>query len=193
MTEDRSHGWEAVAEKFMALRSDTGLSIVREWAASFPRGASILDIGAGAGEPVTAALIDAGLAVSAIDASPTMVAAFRRRFPGVDVACEPAELSSFFGRSFDGALAIGLMFLLPADSQRTLIRRVAGALEPGGRLLFSAPRQICTWDDLLTGQPSSSLGVEEYRRVLSNAGLPLIAEHVDEGQNHHYEAQKASG
>ncbi|WP_026381121.1 class I SAM-dependent methyltransferase [Afifella pfennigii] len=192
MIEDTSNGYEAVADAFVAARSSstTGLAIVRKWAASLPRGGSVIDIGCGSGEPVTAALIDAGLAVSAIDASPALVAAFRQRFPDVEVACEPAERSRFFDHSFDGAVAIGLIFLLPESAQRDLIGRVAGALKPGGRFLFTAPRQVCAWDDVLTGRRSSSLGAEEYGRVLAQSELHLIAEHVDEGENHYFEAQK---
>lgn len=190
MPEDMSNGWEAVAKEFMNLRSTTGLATIRKWAASLPRGGSVLDAGAGSGEPLTAALIEEGFDVSAVDASPTMVAAFQRRFPGVEVACEPAERSHFFNRAFDGALAIGLVFLLPEDGQRELIRRLAAALKPGGRLLFSAPRQACVWNDLLTGQPSLSLGADEYRRIAANSGLHLVCEHVDEGENHYYEARK---
>lgn len=190
MPEDTSNGYEAVAEEFMRVRSPHGLAVVRNWAGSLPRGGSVLDIGAGSGEPVTAALIEQGFDVYAIDASPAMVAAFQRRFPGVEVACEPAEHSRFFGRTFDGALAIGLIFLLPEESQRALINKVAGVLNPGGKLLFSAPRQICTWDDLLTGQPSTSLGAEAYHRVLARSGMRLIKEQADEGGTHYYEAQK---
>lgn len=190
MLEDPSSGYDAVAEEFMAVRSDAGRAVVRKWAASLPRACSVVDVGAGYGEPLTSVLIDEGLNVSAIDASPKMVAEFRRRFPGVDVACEPAERSSFFGRTFDAAMAIGLIFLLPADTQRALIRRVAGALEPGGSFLFSAPRQVGTWNDLLTGRTSWSLGAEEYGRILVEAGFRLIDEHVDEGGTHFYEAGK---
>lgn len=191
MPEDMSNGWEAVADEFQHLRSTTGLATVCDWAASLPRGGSVVDVGAGSGEPLTAALLERGLDVSAVDASPTMVAALRRRFPGVDVACEPAEHSAFFNRTFDGMLAIGLVFLLPANSQRALISRMAGALKPGGRLLFSAPRELCVWDDLLTGQPSSSLGADEYTHILASAGLSVVGRHVDEGENHYYEARKA--
>ena len=190
MPDDTSNGYEAIAEDFIRLRSSTGLAVVREWAASLPRGGSIIDVGAGSGEPLTAALIEAGFAVSAVDASPAMVAAFRRRFPKVDVACEPAERSTFFNRTFDGALAIGLVFLLPDDSQRDLLGRMAAALKPGGRLLFSAPREVGVWDDLLTGQRSSSLGAEAYRSILAGSGLQLVGERIDEGENHYYEARK---
>ncbi|QBK30154.1 class I SAM-dependent methyltransferase [Roseitalea porphyridii] len=192
MIDDTSNGYEAVADAFVAARSrtTTGVAIVRQWAASLPAVGTVVDIGCGSGEPVTAALLDAGLTVSALDASPALVAAFRRRFPDVEVACEPAERSRFFGRRFDGAVAIGLMFLLPDTAQRDLIGQVAGALKPGGRFLFTAPRQACAWDDVLTGRRSSSLGAEEYIRVLDEAGLDVIAEHVDEGENHYFEAQK---
>ena len=193
MSEDASNGYEAVAEAFMRLRSTTGLAAVRKWAASLPRGGAVLDVGAGSGEPLAGALIEAGLDVFAIDAAPTMVAAFRRRFPGAEIACEPAERSAFFDRTFDGALAVGLVFLLPADAQRDLIRRMAAALNPGGRLLFSAPRQVCAWDDSLTGQPSSSLGAAAYRRIIADCGLRFIGEHVDEGGNCYYEARKRIG
>lgn len=193
LSEDASNGYEAVAEEFMAVRSASGRAVVRKWAASLPRACSVVDVGAGHGEPLTWALIDEGLAVSAIDASPKMVAAFRRRFPEVEVACEPAEQSRFFNRTFDAALAIGLIFLLPEDSQRELIRRISGALEPGGRLLFSAPRQVGTWNDVLTGQPSWSLGAAEYGRLLAQSAFRLIDEHddhVDQGGSHYYEARK---
>ncbi len=190
MSEDPSNGYDAVAEDFMAVRSASGRALIETWAASLPRGASVIDVGAGSGEPLTAALIDAGLAVSAIDAAPKMVAAFRRRFPGVEVACEPAERSRFFGRTFDAALMVGLIFLLPPDRQPVLISRLADALKPDGRVLFSAPRERGTWDDMLTGLPSHALGAEAYRTLLSESGLSLVDTHTDDGGSHYYEARK---
>jgi len=177
----------------MRLRSRIGLATVRRWAASLPRGGSVLDVGSGSGEPLTAFLIEEGFDVSAVDASPKMVAAFRRRFPGVEIACEPAEYSHFFNRTFNGVLAVGLIFLLPQDNQRELIQRMAAALKPDGRLLFSAPRRACVWDDLTTGQSSLSLGAAKYRRIVASAGLHLVGEHLDEGGNNYYEAYKGSG
>jgi SAM-dependent methyltransferase len=125
-----------------------------------------------------------------VDASPTLAAAFARRFPQAQVACEPAEESSLFGMTFDGIVAIGLLFLLAPDVQLVVIDRVAAALRPGGRFLFTAPAHACTWSDLLTGRPSVSLGADAYRRALADAGLNLVAEHVDEGENHYYEAAR---
>jgi len=191
MTHDPSHGWDAVAEAFIGARSDVGADVVRRWAGLLPPGGTVVDIGCGFGEPVTRTLIEAGLDVWGVDASPTLVAEYRRRFPGCPVACEAAETSDLFGRSFDGAVAVGLMFLLPDEAQHRLIARVAGALAPGGRFLFSAPRQMCEWDDRLTGRPSRSLGQQAYRQALEAAGLILAHQRTDPGGNHYFDAVKA--
>jgi 2-polyprenyl-3-methyl-5-hydroxy-6-metoxy-1,4-benzoquinol methylase len=189
-TQDRSNGYDAIAGKLMAVRdrSSIGVATVRNWAISLPVGASILDLGCGHGVPISAALMNDGFTVYGIDSSPTLVAAFRSRFSQAEVACEAAEDSSFFGRRFDGIIAVGLVFLLSADAQRTLIRRVALALNSGGRFLFTAPTQSVTWTDTLTGRQSLSLGAEGYKTSLSEAGLVLLGEYVDEGENHYYDS-----
>jgi len=189
---DPSNGWDAIADRFIAARSDIGADVVRDWARSLPGGA-VVDVGCGAGLPVSATLIDAGLQVFGIDASPRLAAAFRQRFPMARIACEAAEESGFFGRRFDGAVAIGLLFLLPAESQRAVIGRVASALNPGGRFLFSAPRQRCAWTDMLTGRPSRSLGLGAYTRILGAAGMRIVATQVDEGENHYIDAARVAG
>lgn len=188
---DPSNGYEAAAPEFMRRRerSGIGVALVRAWARSLSRGGTILDLGCGSGVPIAEALIDEGFAICGVDASPTLAAAFRRRFPHAHVACETVEDSSFFDRRFDGVIAVGLMFLLAADVQRATIHKVAKALNAGGRFLFTSPVQACTWTDVLTGRESLSLGAEEYRAVLSDAGFTLLDEHEDEGGNHYYDAR----
>jgi SAM-dependent methyltransferase len=187
-----SGGYDALADEFMSGRSTSlvGASTVRAWARGLERGASVLDLGCGHGEPITRALIDCGLDVYAIDASPNMTTAFASRFPWADVACEPVQESSFFGRTFDAIVAWGLMFLLSADDQELLIRKVGKALKPGGRFLFTAPAPTCTWTDLLTRRRSLSLGANIYVIHLSAAGLTLIDTFRDEGHNHYYDTLK---
>lgn len=191
MQRDRSNGWEAVAGRFMAQRSSAGADTVRAWCRALPGRASVLDLGCGSGVPIAEALIDAGCEVSGVDASPSLVAEFRRRFPQAPVVCEPVEESRFFGRTHDGIVAIGLLFLLQPGVQETVIRRLASALKPGGRVLFTAPVQTCTWVDQMTGRQSVSLGSDAYRRALGSAGLVVIGEYDDEGGNHCFDAARA--
>jgi SAM-dependent methyltransferase len=191
--EDDSNGYEAVATIYIAGRGtrarvgeSIGAGVVKAWAATFPPGATVLDLGSGPGEPGTRILQDAGLKTYAVDASPTMVAAFRERFPGVPIERNTAEASEFFNRTFDGVLAWGLLFLLDPAAQALVIEKVARALEPQGRFLFTAPRQPLEWLDGMTNQRSYSLGEHTYERLLRTAGLKWVASAQDEGENHYY-------
>lgn len=191
MNSDLSNGYDEVAEDFIALRSQTtGVSSVRSWSASFHPGDRILDIGCGSGLPLTALLIERGLNVSAIDASPKMVAEFERNFPDIEIACEAVESSVFFNRQYDGILAVELIFLLPPDAQRRILPRIAKALNSGGRLLFSAPKETGNWTDVLTKREPYSLGETEYHQLLTASGLNISRSHSDEGGSHYYAAKK---
>ena len=146
---DRSNGWEAVAAQLIELRSPTiGVSTLHRWIASLPVPGAVVDLGCGAGIPVSEALVNAGFDVYGIDAAPSLVAAFRQRFPTAHAACETVEDSPFFDRSFDAAVAIGLLFLLV------------------------------------------SLGIDGYKAAIDDAGLTLVGEYLDEGENHYYDARK---
>ncbi|HEX6990528.1 MAG TPA: methyltransferase domain-containing protein, partial [Gemmatimonadales bacterium] len=80
-------GYERIAEQFLVVRgravTGIGVTAVRAWAQSVPAGATVLDLGCGSGLPLTQVLIDEGLTVCGIDASPTLVAEFRTNLPGV--------------------------------------------------------------------------------------------------------------
>jgi SAM-dependent methyltransferase len=190
--QDLSNGYDEESEGFIAARSPIiGVSIVRSWAQSFPAGTWVLDIGCGDGNPITRTLLHEGLKVYAVDASPKMVAAFRRNFPDTPVVCQAAEHLHGLDQKFDAALAWGLIFLLKPEAQKTVIHNISGALNRGGRFLFTSPKEAVTWTDIRTGRKSESLGASMYQSLLSSATLSLIAEYDDEGSNHYFEAEKA--
>ena len=194
---DRSNGYEGVAAEFLAGRGRApstaiGTRAVRDWARRLPRGAAVIDLGCGSGLPITKVLVSEGLNVYAIDASPSLVQAFRRNLPEIPVACESVEDSLFFNRMFDSVLAWGLIFLLPAEEQRRLIHSIGHILVPGGHLLFTSPPEPAVWNDIMTGLESRSLGGVEYRRELAAVGLKLMSEYEDEGQNHYFDAIKGA-
>src|ERR671913_1576456 len=173
MSEDDSNGYEGIASTYVAGRGTRplvgdaiGAATVRAWAQAFPPGATVLDLGSGPGEPSTRILQEAGLTTYAVDASPTMVAAFRERYPGVPIERNTVEASEFFNRTFSGVLAWGLLFLLDPAAQALVIEKVARALGPQGRFLFTAPRQPLEWSDAMTGRRSQSLGEHTYERLL---------------------------
>jgi len=193
---DRSNGYEAVAEEFLARRGSsirsTGIGVkeVREWARTLPRGSSIIDLGCGPGFPITAVLVDEELHVFGVDAAPSFVSAFQRNLPGTPLVCEAVQESKLFSRTFDAVLAWGLMSLLQAEDQHRLIQRFAEILVPGGRLLFTSTAKPAAWNDGMTGLASLSLGAEQYRKLLGAVGISVAEEYEDEGENHYFDAFK---
>ena len=186
---DASNGYEVIADQFIKNRqqSNIGIDVIRDWARALPAGASVLDLGCGFGQPVSEIFINSGFSLYGLDASPTLVSEFQKRFPGVPVSCATVMESDFFGKSFDAVIAIGLIFLLAEDEQKNLIKKVSSILNFNGRFLFTAPWQECSWNDILTGTASRSLGRETYLSLFNENGLRLVDEYTDEGENHYFD------
>ena len=191
---DMSNGYEEVAEDFMAARNvRIGPSTVRGWSRTLPPGSSILDLGCGHGVPISQVLVEGGFDVYGVDGSAKLIRAFRERFPRAHAECSAVEDSEFFGRTFDGVVAIGLMFLLAPAIQAEVVRKVGRALNLGGKFLFTSPKEPAEWRDSLTGRESVSLGAERYEEILREVGLTVVGKEVDEGGNHYYCVAKPCG
>jgi cyclopropane fatty-acyl-phospholipid synthase-like methyltransferase len=188
---DSAKAYETHAQEFLRGRdrSPIGANVVEQWTRSLRKGASVIELACGGGYPITRVLHAAGLNLWAIDSSPTLVAEFQSRFPTIPVHCAKVQESEFFGRKFEGAIAIGLIFLLTEQEQANLIHRVSEILEPGGRFLFTAPIQTGTWNDLNTGLKCISLGQEHYVDLLNKEGLRVVANYKDVGENEYYNAE----
>ncbi len=191
---DKSNGYEGVASHFLKGRglaiNGIGKSTVRKWALTLQPGSVILDIGCGTGIPVSKVLVDVGMKVYGIDASPTLANAFHENFPDLPITCEAAEESAFFGRQFDGIISVGLMFLLSEEAQMVVISKASAALKPSGKFVFTATYVAHTWNDIMTDQPSISLGAEKYRALTAASGLSIIDEFEDEGGNYYFDSVK---
>lgn len=174
-------------------RSRVGVELIERWARSLPFGTPIVEIACGGGYPITQVLVDSGLAVWAIDTSPTLLRQFRLRFPTIPTQCASALNSTYFGRTFEAVISIGLVAFLHEDEQLALLARVSELLEPGGRFLFTAPIEMGTWRDVTTGLDCWSLGRIGYTRALERLGFRVIRTHVDEGENNYYDAEKIGG
>jgi SAM-dependent methyltransferase len=194
---DLSNGYESVSEEFLARRGNSkkwsnaiGVKEVRRWAQTLQPGSSVIDLACGPGFPLTVVLVEEGLQVFGVDAAPAFVAAFERNLPGTPVACESVLESRFFDRTFDAVLSVGLMFLLRVEEQHRLIGRFADILVPGGRLLFTATAKPAIWNDAMTGLESISLGADEYKALLGTAGISVVGEYEDVGENHYFDCFK---
>ncbi len=189
---DSAEAYEVRAHEFLEGRdrSPIGSKVIDQWSRTFRRGATIIELACGGGYPLSRILNAAGLQLWAVDSSPTLVAEFRSRFPNIPVQCARVQESDFFGRKYDGAIAIGLLFLLSESDQAALISRVAEILVPKGRFLFMAPIQNGIWNDLNTGLGCLSLGQERYGKLLRDVGFRVVTTYTDKGENNYYDAEK---
>ncbi len=131
--------------------------------AAIPAGASVLELGCGAGR-VTAALLALGHAVTGVDASAEMLATARERAPGaalIQAAIEDLDL----GRRF-GAVVLGSHLVNAAPRlRRQLLEAGARHVEAGGAALIEAYPPDLDWNGLV-GR-TTALG--EVRSTLTRA------------------------
>jgi SAM-dependent methyltransferase len=184
---DKSQGWNSVANHLIEDRAQyaIGAHVIQQWSEQLPEGSQVLELGCGAGFPVSSTLLSRHT-LYAVEPAPILAKAFTKTFPKVILDLAPAEESTWFERNFDGIVAIGVFFLLNIDIQLRLLERCAHTLYVGGRLLFSAPWQCCYFHDSLTNRISCSLGREAYVEELGLLGLKLDREFYDEGENNYF-------
>jgi len=185
---DSATAYEINATRFLDNRdrSTIGANVVRQWAESIDQSSEVLEIGCGSGYPITLELVDVGLKVWAIDSSPSLLDEFRARVPNAECRCERLQDSTFFERKFSAVVAVGVLFLLPADEQIKLLMRVTDILEKQGKFIFTAPVETGGWYDNITGLECVSLGSERYRSELISLGFENIKSIIDSGKNHYY-------
>jgi SAM-dependent methyltransferase len=176
-----SAGYDAIAEEFL----DWSMKVVDpvrdrlfgDFAALLQAGATVLDIGCGAGIPWTRALADR-FDVTGIDISPRQIDAARRNVPSATFIVGDISSATFEEGRFDGAIAFYSIAHLPVDEHAPLFDRLARWLRPGGLLLASVPvAESAGWtgDWLATTMFFSSLGADTYRAILRDLRFELLA------------------
>jgi 2-polyprenyl-3-methyl-5-hydroxy-6-metoxy-1,4-benzoquinol methylase len=101
-----------------------------------PRGATILDLGCGGGEPIDRYLIDHGFHVLGLDCGATPIELARTRFPRERWLLGDMRTVAL-DESFAGIFAWNSLHLLPQTDQDVMAERIMAWLKPGGRFLFS--------------------------------------------------------
>lgn len=159
------------------------------------RGAKILDLGCGMGEPIARYLIDRGFSVTGIDAAPSMVALCQERFP--DARWINADMRTLdLGEQYDLIIAWDSFFHLEASEQRSMFGIFARHIAPGGRLLFTSGHRAGEAMGDFYGNVlyHASLAPEEYRTLLEHTGFRVLryrAEDPDCGYHTVWLAQAA--
>jgi SAM-dependent methyltransferase len=146
-----------------------------------PAGAAILDLGCGGGQPVAAAMVANGFAVTGVDSSPSMISLCRARLP--DQQWLHADMRSLsLGRQFDGVLAWDSFFHLKPADQRAMFPIFGAHAVRGGILMFNAGPRHGEAIGSYRGDPlyHASLDPTEYERLLHATGFELVEHSVND-------------
>jgi SAM-dependent methyltransferase len=186
-------GYDRIADRYLAwsaLRPSTARIRALELADQLiPAGADVLELGCGAGVPMTARLA-AGRTLTGIDISAEQIRRARRNVPNATFI--QADLTSLERppASLDAVVAFYSLTHVPRDEHAPLFVRIRHWLRPGGVFLAS----LGVEDDPGTVE-ADWLGVDMYfshfsarvnRRLLEAAGLEVEqAEVVTEPEDRH--------
>ncbi|MCP3097805.1 class I SAM-dependent methyltransferase [Myxococcus sp. K15C18031901] len=188
------HEYDLIADWYASHRTGRmGVPEVTALAASLPAGARVLDAGCGTGLPLTRVLVEHGCQVLGVDSSRELLARFQANLPHVPVLRAPIQSCELPSRTFDAAIAWGVLFHLRHDEQAQAIANIAGALKPGAAFLFTSGDTHGSIDGApMDGVPFRyhSYSVDGYRDLLVAQGLALEATHTDPGGNLHFLSRK---
>ncbi|GHG71074.1 class I SAM-dependent methyltransferase [Comamonas sp. JC664] len=191
------HEYDLIADWYASQRTGAmGVPEVSALAASLPAGASVLDVGCGTGLPLTRVLLEHGCHVLGVDSSRELLAKFQANFPHVQTLCAPIQACELEARTFDAAIAWGVLFHLRHDEQARAIAHIARALKPGAVFLFTSGDAHGSVDgEPMNGVPFRyhSYSVEGYRDLLRAHGLTLESTHTDPGGNVYFVSRKTGG
>ena len=173
-------GYDAMAERYLAwsdLRpSATRLRYLALALELIPPGSDVLELGCGAGVPMTAALAE-GRTVTGVDISATQLEMARRNVPGAAFIQADMTTLAFQPGTFDAVVAFYSLTHVPRDEQAALIERIRDWLRPGGLFLASMgaddePGEVEP-DWLGVDMYFSHFGAKANRRLVERAGFTI--------------------
>jgi 2-polyprenyl-3-methyl-5-hydroxy-6-metoxy-1,4-benzoquinol methylase len=152
---DYTHPSRGVSEHaYWESGADQATTIARD----LPKGAHVLDFGAGDGR-VSIPLTRLGYAVTAADSSPRMLAALHAAAPTIPVILTNGlNGDALPRRRFDAAVCLAVLIHHGYDTAHRIIEALATAVRPGGLLFLDwptspEPAEGQVWTDVTTWHP----------------------------------------
>ena len=174
-------GMAAVYERNAAAWDEGRDTTLREkdwlsrWLEGLPDSSKILDLGCGAGRPLSGYLVGLGHEVVGVDASAAMIVRAQANVP--TATFQVADMRHLdLGQTFDAILSWDAFFHLSPAEQRATLPLVLNHLKPGGHLLLTVGDDEGEVTGTVAGEPvyHGSLSPAEYLDTLQAAGFSEI-------------------
>jgi len=178
--------YDRIAERYLEWRADHHREGAAPWVSMLaerllPR-SQVLDIGCGAGIPLTRALA-AAYDVTGVDISARQIELARRNVPNARFIHGDISTIEFRAATFDAAVASYSLIHLPRAEHESIFQNIARWLRPGGFLLanFGTSNRAVVYDDNWLGQPMfwSNYDADGERKALAAAGFELLLDRIE--------------
>ena len=131
-------GYDRMAAQYLATKDPEdplALAALGDLASLLPSESAVLDLGCGAGMPVTRWLADGGFAVTGVDVSARQLELARTNVPeGTFLKADMSEVD-FGAETFDGVVAFHSIIHVPRTEHPALLESIHRWLRPGGVFL----------------------------------------------------------
>ena len=131
-------GYDRIAGQYLATKDPEDpltLAALEDLARDLSPGAAVLDLGCGAGVPVTRWLADRGFAVTGVDLSERQLELARRLVPGATFLRADMGGLGFEPESFGAVVTFYSIIHVPRGEHPSLLADIHRWLEPGGSFL----------------------------------------------------------
>lgn len=130
-------GYDGIASTYHAQRDQFKSSeLLSGFASILPGSANVLDVGCGAGVPVTRFLVGANFRVTGVDISSGMLQLARRHVPQANFVKMDMRQLGFAAGSFAGICAFYSLFHVPREDHPRVLAGFNRLLSQNGILLF---------------------------------------------------------
>ena len=170
-------GYERCAAAYDAARQDEAFPQLALLSRRLADGASVLDIGCGAGVPVAHSLCERYM-VTGVDISGAMIKLARQHVPEANFIESDIMALDLPAASFEAIVSFYAIFHIPREEHAELFRRIYRWLKPGGYLLVTLSfddEPVYTENDFFGAQMAwSNYDLDSYLRLLQSTGFQLL-------------------
>src|SRR5262245_13433282 len=175
-------GYSRIAERYCAWAQETRKEERAKYTTllleRLPAGARVLELGCGAGVPVTQRLVER-CAVTGVDMSDQQIALARRNVPAATFIHADMTRLEFAPACFDAVAAFYSLIHVPRHEHPSLLRHAATWLRPGGLFVATLwPQAIeAAFAEDWHGAPMywSGFDTQTNAKLIAEAGLRLLS------------------
>ena len=175
-------GYDHMAEPYLATKDPDDplvLPALEEMARDLRPGATVLDLGCGAGVPATRWLAEKGFAVTGVDISEKQLDLARKLVPASTFLKSDMTGLDFDQNAFDAVVAFHSIIHVPRKEQQALLEKIQNWLRPGGLFLATLAMadyegEEADWEGWGAAMRWSHYDAEANERLVREAGFDVL-------------------